>query len=146
MEKIKYTFQRICDTIKAVKNNYCFYKDLWDRPQGRAAVSNVRSQAVYLLKRIRPSMIEGDLVIGTGDPATTGEMLGAIGAIYGFLPQKLQITPDFEEKRLEGNLHIKGKIRLIHLLVIAVKIISDKNVRYVVKKIQSKEDVNNEQQ
>ena len=52
-----------------------------------------------LLKKIKPKKIEGDIVIGTGDPASTGQTIGAVAALYGFIPEKLVITPDFEEKR-----------------------------------------------
>lgn len=145
IEKVKCTFQNICDTIKTIKSNYDFYKNLWNQPQGKAAAGKAFEQVRYLLRKMKPIRIEGDVIFGTGDPATTGQAIGAIAAVYGFLPEKLHITPDFEEKKYEGNLHVKGRIRLIHVLVIAVKLILDKNVRYVVKKIQSKEDVNDEQ-
>ena len=146
MEKVKCTFQNICDTIKKVKSEYDFYKGLWDRPEGKAAVKNVLRQVWYLLKKIKPSKIEGDVIFGTGDPASTGQIIGAVAAVYGFMPDKLHITPDFEEKRYEGNLHIKGKLRLIHMVVIAVKLIADRNFRYVLKKVLAKEGAKNEQQ
>ena len=145
IEKVKCTFQNICDTIKNIKSEYDFYKGLWDRPEGKAAVKNVLHQVWYLLKKIKPSKIEGDVVFGTGDPALTGQIIGAIAAIYGFLPDKLHITPDFEEKRYEGNLHVKGQFRLVHVVIIAVKLIADRNFRYVVKKILAKEGAKNEQ-
>lgn len=146
IEKVKCTFHNICDTIKNIKSEYDFYKGLWDRPEGKAAVKNVFSQIWYLLKKIKPSKIEGDVVFGTGDPASTGQAIGAIAALYGFLPEKLHITPDFEEKKYEGNIHVKGKLRLIHVIIIAVKLISDRNFRYVVKKVLAKEGAKNEQQ
>lgn len=132
------------EKIKKIKAEIEFYKELWDRPEGKAAVKNVFAQLWVLIKKIKPSKIEGDLIIGTGDPASTGQVIGAIAAIYGFFPKKLQIMPDFEEKRYEGNLHIKGKLRLIHVVVIAFKLIADKNIRYVLKKVKSKEGVVNE--
>ena len=146
IEKVKYTFQNICDTIKRIKTEYEFYKELWNRPEGQTAVKNVFSQLWYLLKKLKPSKIEGNVVFGTGDPAATGQVIGAIAAVYGFFPEKLQITPDFEEQRYEGNLHVKGKLRLIHVVIIAVKLFADKNVRYVVKKVLAKEGAKNEQQ
>lgn len=146
IEKVKCTFQNICDTIKKIKSEYDFYKGLWDEPEGKAAVKNVFSQVGYLLKKIKPSKIEGDVIFGTGDPASTGQAIGAVAAVYGFLPEELHITPDFEEQRYEGNLHVKGKLRLIHVVIIAVKLILDKNVRYVVKKVLAKEGAENEQQ
>ena len=146
IEKVKCTIHNICDTIKNIKSEYDFYKGLWDRPEGKAAVKNVFDQLWYLLKKIKPSKIKGDVVFGTGDSASTGQAIGAIAALYGFLPEELHITPDFEEKRYEGNLHIKGKLRLIHVVIIAVKLIIDKNFRYVVKKVLAKEGAENEQQ
>ena len=146
IEKVKCTFRNICDTIKKIKSEYDFYKALWDRPEGKAAVKNVFSQIWYLLNKVKPSKIEGDVIFGTGDPATTGQALGVLGALYGFIPEKLHITPDFEEQKYEGNLHVKGKLLLIHVVIIAVKLISDRNFRYVVKKVLAKEGAKNEQQ
>lgn len=145
IEKVKCTFRTICGTIKNIKSEYDFYKDLWDRPEGKAAVKNVLRQIWYLLKKIKPSTIEGNVIFGTGDPASTGQIIGGIAAIYGFLPDKLHVTPDFEEKRYEGNLHVKGKLRLVHIVIIAVKLIADRNFRYVVKKVLAKEGAKNEQ-
>ena len=145
IENVKCTIRKICDTIKNVKTEYDFYKGLWDKPQGQAAVKHVFREAGHLLKKIKPKKIEGDVIFGTGDPATTGQAIGGIAALYGFLPEKLKITPDFEEKRYEGNLHVKGSLRLIHVVIIAVRLIIDKNVRYIIKKIMTREGTNNEQ-
>ena len=146
IEKVKCTFRSICDTIRKIKSEYDFYKGLWDRPEGKAAVKNVFGQLWYLLKKIKPSKIEGDVVFGTGDPAATGQAIGVIAALYGFWPEKLHITPDFEEQKYEGNIRVKGKLRLIHVVVIAVRLIADRNFRYVVKKVLAKEGAKNEQQ
>ena len=139
IEKVKCTFQNICDTIKRVKTELDFYKGLWDRPEGKEAVKHVFKEIWYLLNKIKPKKVEGDVVFGTGDPASTGQVIGAIAAIYGFFPEKLHIIPNFEEKKYEGNLRIKGKVRLIHLAVIGVRLLLDRNFRYVIKKILAKE-------
>ena len=144
IEKVKNKFRNICDTIKKIKSEYDFYKELWDRPEGKAAVKKIFGQVWYLLKKIKPSKISGDLIFGTGDPAVTGQVIGAIAAIYGFIPETLQIVPDFEEKRYEGNLYIRGKLRMIHVIIIAVKLIADRNFRYVIKKIMAREGAKNE--
>ena len=146
IEKVKCTFRNICDTIKRIKEEVDFYKELWDRPEGKETVKIVFGQLWYLLKKMKPSKIQGDIVFGTGDPATTGQVIGAIAAVYGFFPEKLHITPDFDEKKYEGNIHVKGKLRLIHVVIIAVKLIADRNFRYVVKKVLAKEGAKNEQQ
>ena len=144
IEKVKCTFQNICDTIRKIRTEYDFYKGIWDSPQGQPAVNKVFGQLGYLLKKIKPSKIQGDVIFGTGDPASTGQAIGAIAALYGWMPEKLHITPDFEEKRYDGWIHVKGKLRLIHVVIISLRLIIDKNFRYVVKKVLAKEGANNE--
>ena len=39
------------------------------------------------------------------------------------------ITPDFENKVLQGKLSARGKLRIIHLAVLILKLLADKNVR-----------------
>ena len=134
------------EKIKRIKSEFDFYKGLWDRPERQPALNNLFGQLWYLLKKIKPSKIEGEVILGTGDPATTGQMIGAIAAIYGFFPEKLHIQSDFENERYEGYIHGKGKLRLIHVIMIAVKLIADRNFRYVVKKVLAKEGASNEQQ
>ncbi len=144
-ENSKSRFQSLGETVKTIRSEYGFYKGLWDKPEGKAAVRHLWKECLYLLKKIKPSKIEGNLTFGTEDPALTGQILGGIAIVYGCFPKKFQITPDFEEKRLEGKIHAKGKIRLIHVVIVAVKLWIDRNFRYIVKKLFAKEGAENEQ-
>lgn len=144
MEKIKYTFCKICDTIKNIKNEISFYKELWKRPEGKAALLKGLSQLKYLWKKARPSKLQGNVVFGTGDPAATGQILGILGTIYGVLPQGVSIIPDFEEERYEGTIQIKGKLKLIHVLLIVIRLLSDRNFKTIVKEIMDREGDRNE--
>lgn len=145
MEKIKYTFCKICDTIKNIKNEISFYKELWKRPEGKAALLKVLSQLKYLWEKAGPSKMQGHVIFGTGDPAVTGQLLGVFGMIYGALPKEVSIIPDFEEERYEGTIHIKGKLKLIHVLLIVIRLLSDRNFKIVVKEIMDREGDRNEQ-
>lgn len=144
--KVKCTIQNICAKIKEIKTEIGFYQELWERPEGKGAVSIALGQLWYLLKKVKPKKLEGNVIFGTGDPALTGQLLGAFAMLYGVLPEKLSVTPDFEEQRYEGTLHAKGKLRLIHLVIIAGKLALDRNFRYVVKKILAREGAAHEQQ
>ena len=66
---------------------------------------------------------------GTGDPATTGEHLGLMSVAYPLYYDKIDVTPDFSKKILEGNLYAKGRIRLGKILVVAVRVMFNKNCR-----------------
>lgn len=144
--KVKCTIQTICAKIKEVRAEIGFYQELWEKPEGKAAVKLAFGQLWYLLKKVKPKKIEGDVTFGTGDPALTGQLLGAFAMLYGVLPENLSVTPDFEEQKYEGTLRIKGKLRLIHLVIIAGRLALDRNFRYVVKKILAREGAEHEQQ
>ena len=146
MEKIKELFRTVADAVRNIRTEIDFYKNLWDKPQGKKSVEHLWREICYLLKKGKPTKIRGKLLFGTGDPATTGQALGVLGAVYGFLPEDLFITPDFENEVYEGTINVKGRLRLIHLLIVAVRLLIDRDFRYVVKKVLAKEGQEHEQQ
>lgn len=82
-----------------------------------------------LLKHVLPQKVRSKLVFGTGDPCSTGQALGAMSILYSFYGDNLSITPDFERNRLEGQHFIKGRIRLVTILIIVGKLIFDKRFK-----------------
>lgn len=125
-QKILFYKERIQSGIKACKKGYRRIKqkvhslrDLWELLQtekAKAFVCIVRKNVVLLWKKIRPRTIKGKIVFGMEDPCTTGQILGGLSILYPFTDGKLQIVPDFQQKRLEGTVIIKGKVRLFTLL------------------------------
>ena len=95
----------------------------------RKVLISIRS----VLKHIAPKKIEGVIHFGTGDPCSTGQALGVMAAFYGFYGDKISIRPNFEDEVLDGELLLKGRIRLVTLLIIAIKLIRDENFRLLLK-------------
>ena len=81
--------------------------------------------------------IVADLIFATGDPATTGQTLGILAMIPTLYKYHFKIIPDFEadEGYLKGTFLVAGKVRLIHILVTILRLIFDKKVRIVVKRL-----------
>lgn len=86
-----------------------------------------------VLKHIAPKKIQGVVHFGTGDPCSTGQALGAIATCYGFYGDKISIIPNFEDEVLDGELFLKGRIRLVTLLIIAIKLVLDDNFKRLIK-------------
>lgn len=82
-----------------------------------------------LLKHILPTTLRSTLIFGTGDPSSTGQVLGVMGIFYSFYGDKVSITPDFENERLEGKHFARGRIRLITILIIVIKLMVDKRFK-----------------
>ena len=61
-------------------------------------------------------------------------------AVYGmlspYLGQNLTVTSDFEEKVLEGQLSMKGRIILAVLVYHGLRAILDRRLHYFIKKMK----------
>lgn len=86
---------------------------------------------------IKPDELEGLIRFGLDNPADTGQILGIISMVLPLYDEFLTVQPNFEEACLEGNLKGKGKIRLYSVLKLALKVIFNKNLIKVTKKVQT---------
>ena len=67
------------------------------------------------------------------DPATTGQIVAAYGILYPLVGGSVFLQPEFEEKVIEGDVYIKGKITGIIFLIAGLKIALDKNIWRLIK-------------
>jgi len=91
------------------------------------------------IKTILPRKCNIKIMYGTGQADSTGYICAIYYAILELLPRNINIfyEPVWTEKILKGDFEIRGKIRLINLIVAAVKIIANKKVRNLYKMIRS---------
>ena len=132
-QNIRYTITQICDKIKHIANNIQYYLNILKSDTFSRAWKVCSGQAFSLLKSIFPGKWRGSLVIGTGDPAGTGQLLAVYGMLYPLLGAHISVTPDFERKILEGELFAKGKITVFQGLKTAWKIYFNKDLRHLIK-------------
>ncbi len=89
------------------------------------------------LKHILPRKIRGRVEFGLDDPSVTGQILGIIAILYPTIPADLDITPDFEEKKFEGELDASGHIVLGYVLYQVLRLILNKDVKALIKRVRS---------
>lgn len=89
-----------------------------------------------VVKHIIPKKVKGEVHFGTGDPCSTGEVLGVISLTYHLYQKSVKILPDFNEEILEGYLNAKGRIRLFTLAIVCIKLLLDKNFKQLLKSYQ----------
>ncbi len=104
------------------------------KEENQKTFRNLKTQLFALLKHILPRKLRGYVRLGFDDPATTGQVLTYISPFYGLYGKHFQVIPVFEEKILEGEADMKGRIRVFTLVVIAVKVVMDKNFRMLLKR------------
>lgn len=86
---------------------------------------------------IKPKRLEGYVHFGLEDPANTGQLLGVLAIALPLYDDFLTIRPDFERACIEGNLEGNGKIRLFPVARLVLKVIFNKNLIKVTKKVQT---------
>ncbi|MBQ7266453.1 MAG: hypothetical protein IJS61_10220 [Firmicutes bacterium] len=65
--------------------------------------------------KIKPRKFKLHLDIGRGDAYDDGTLSGILAVIQPYLGEDVVISPDFEEKKLEGEFDIKGSFNLFSL-------------------------------
>jgi len=126
--------------VKKVKSknsfNFAFWKQQLTDEHNKSVVRKIWSELCYLFRHFRFRKIQTDLVFATGDPASTGQVLGILCMMPMLYRHQFKIIPDFDAEKfyIKGTFLIAGKVRLIHVLITGLRLIFDKEVRLVVKK------------
>ena len=115
----KKTFQRICDKIKSVIEKKEELQGFIEDSNHRKAFGILKKEAFRLWRVLRPRTLRMRVHFGFEDPYLTGKVLAGLSMLYPWYGDLIEIEPDFEEKVFEGNLHIRGRLYLIWLAVIA---------------------------
>lgn len=128
-EKIKYTFRQICDKIKMIEKKKDAFTAYLEDEAHRLALARMRKETVWIKRFLKPKKLRMDIHFGLGDPYRTGQALALLSMIYPFTGEYMAIEPDFEEKILEGEIFVKGCMRLSHIAILLMKLLIDRNVR-----------------
>lgn len=126
----------ISEKLSGLKKKKAGYTKLYNNARTKEAVKVVKKQLIRLLKHLKPTKVRGRVRYGSGDPADTGKHLGYMSVLFPLYGDNIDITPDFEEKVLEGDLFIKGRIRLIKVVRCGLGIIINKNCRITYKRFK----------
>ena len=133
LKNIEYTIKKICDKIKWILEIYESetFRKVW-------AVS--KRQLFRVLKMLRPRICRLHLLAGTGDPAGAGQILAIYGILYPFIGSSVEVEADFENKVLEGDLLIKGRVRMVTFLLAAPRLFADRNIWRLFKMLKQRDN------
>lgn len=141
---IRRLWKRIREFIQRIQQMICFIRgrvhsfqslmELLREEYTKRFICIAKDNMLHLWKQLRPRTMRGELRFGTGDPCSTGQALGLIAVLYSWIGSGVHVIPDFEQKCLEGRIEIKGRIRMITLIVIAVKIMFNKDFKQLQRK------------
>lgn len=104
--------------------------------ENKELISEVLKIVFDALKTIIPRKCYLKVVGGTGQADTTGFIYAAYCSLCEYLPGEVIFEPVWLEVGFDGEYSVKGKVRLIHFLTAVIKIISNKKVRLLYKKLR----------
>lgn len=133
LKNIQYTITKICDKIKHIVKNIRYYMELLQSDTFQRVWHICGGEVIALLKSILPRRLEGQLHVGTGDPAGTGQILSLYGILYPLIGNHIDILPDFEQAVLEGELLAKGRMTVFRALKTAWIVYFNKDLRRLIQ-------------
>ncbi|MGI6079900.1 MAG: hypothetical protein ACOYBV_02825 [Candidatus Avilachnospira sp.] len=126
------SFKKISGLIRDTSKLKAFYEEL-KKEKNRRSLKLLLGEIKTLLRESKPKKGSGYLILGLSDPYETGKAMEAAALLYPFWGDFFEVSPDFEEERVEGKLEAKGRIRLFVVLRSLFKLYRDKNLMRIIK-------------
>lgn len=141
IDKLKEKAESLLDSLEAMFALFMKKKGLLEKyvnkKSTKKAIKMVFVNGLWVLRHICPKKYHGNVEFGMDDPAMTGDICAAISPWYPIISDYLKITPDFEPGLgVSGDIFLKGRIRLWGILIRALKVYRNKNVRKVLREAE----------
>ncbi len=132
---IKEKIQNIKQTIRNLLGKIELIKAFFQNEENKQGIGKIFSSIKNILKQLLPRQMKGNITFGMADPCATGQALGVLAVFYPYYGKSVFIEPDFSRQVLEGNLYLKGHIRIVTLCFIAIKLVLNANFRKLIKNV-----------
>lgn len=120
------------DRIKRICEKLSSLREAVEDEENQKAFRLLLSRVKYLLHHLRFRRFEGRLVFGFDDPAMMGRILGVLSLFYPLYGESFTIKPAFDHTLFEGEIALKGHVRLIHILIAGIQLMMNKKIRGLV--------------
>lgn len=135
-KKARFTISGLCDKMENIRDNVEYYKERLTAEENRLFLKRTKERIFAVLKSIKPKVLTARVVCGTGSPDTTGYVCAVYGMLYPVIEDRISFTADFENKVLDGELSVKGKVRVATLVRHGIKILLDKQLKVFLKEMK----------
>ena len=130
--KFKKLLKAIVDKKRSAWQKINDLKVIINDEENKELVRLIKKELKELIREITPVKYDVNVRYGCEEPYMTGRILGVIAVIYGITGVRFNITPEFEQKVLEGDIYMKGRVRIYRLLLIALRVYKNNRFRKLV--------------
>lgn len=110
--------------------------ELLNEEAAKKSVRKVVNRVFKILRSILPRKGKGYITFGTGDPYSTGEIMEVFAFFYPLYGRMINVTPDFCDKVISGELSVRGRIYLCKVLYEAALIYFNKSAKQLFKELK----------
>jgi hypothetical protein len=140
MGKIKKRMKMKKGKAEKSKNFFSFHKisgiiDFIRDKENINAFRKIVGELRSLLRYLGPQVLRGEFILGTGDPSSTGLLFGVLSLFPVTYEDDVHICPDFEKKIFQMEGEIRGRIRVIYLVRLGIRLYRDEELISLWKKI-----------
>lgn len=115
-KKKNFSFRKVSSIIGFMKQNW-------------KTIRRLLGEVQSLIRYLSPTKVRGEMILGTGDPASTGLVFGGLSLFPVFCQDGVKITPDFEQKRFEAKGYMKGRLRMVYFLRLMFRLYKDRELK-----------------
>lgn len=134
--KLKFSIQAFCGKLKQREERIHRLQEKWDMVQGfvqdpanQKSAKLILRQIKKILKHLFPRKGTAEITFGIQDPYQMGQLLSAASLLYPFTHKILILHPVFDQAVLDGEIHIRGRVRIGQLLGYVLRLLFDRNIR-----------------
>ena len=126
-QKFLYTISSICDKISLVR-------DLSETDTFERAKTVLLKQTKRLLRGLSPKKCDINIAYGAGEPYLTAQLMAIYSVLHPLFRGHVVVTPYFENKMLEAELHLKGRITVFKIVTCFAIVYFNKDLRKVIRR------------
>lgn len=137
IEKILFKISNIYDKIMNIMDKAEYYIGIYEDKETQSLLKDSWEVVCKILKSIRPKVFQLEANLGFDSPETTGKVYGYYCMAMPWLGDDITLEPVFEEKTMDMHFNLKGRIRLLTILINALKIALDKRLKRLIHKLKN---------
>lgn len=127
----------IKEKIKSIYKEFCFYKKFWNAAETQELLKQILFRCRKIFAALLPKKLNARVLVGTGQPDTTGYIMALYGIMLPYLGNTVDVTADFDKQVLEGHFDARGHICIFTLLRHSLAVLLDKNLRIVIRRFKN---------
>ncbi|OON87208.1 hypothetical protein BXO88_04875 [Oribacterium sp. C9] len=131
-EKMEKKFRNILGKIDDVSTKIAEIKTALSDKENIKALKLLIKDTKYLLRHYRFRSLNGHFTYGSEDPSSVGSVMMYLSLLYPVYGESFIIEPVFDRSVIAGDMKFKGRIRVIHLLIVLIELMLNKKIRQFV--------------